>query len=167
MMNWLDFPEGPAQQWAAFIVLISGGLLCGALFFEFVLDMPPCPLCMMQRIWFVVCAILAYASLMHAPRMGIYPLLTILAALTGGYFAGRHIWIQNLPADQVPACAPDLDYMIEVLPLGDILTAMTSGSGDCAELSWSFIGITLPGWALVGFVAIVICAAMQLKSSIR
>ena len=162
----LYFPAGPAQQWATLNVLIGGALLSGALFFEFIMGLPPCPLCMMQRIWFILAAGVTYISLLHNPRWGIYPVISGLCAVVGGGFALRHLWLQSLPADQVPACGPDLAYMIEVFPFSDILTAMVSGTGDCAEEMWSFLWITLPGWALIGFVAMLICSLIQLRKSI-
>ena len=165
MLN-LSFHIGLAQQWATFTVLIGGGLLSGALFFEFILGFPPCPLCMMQRIWFILAAGIAYVSLLHNPRWGIYPVLSALCALVGAGFALRHLWLQSLPADQVPACGPDLEYMLEVFPLSDVLSAMVSGTGDCASVSWSFLAIPIPGWALLGFLAMLFCSTQQLRKSI-
>ena len=157
-----DHTEGAA----ALIVAGTGFLLAGALIMEHIFMMDPCPLCLMQRVWFAIAGLLALAALIHSPRWGIYPLLTILAALVGGGFSIRQLWLQSLPADQVPACGPGMDYMLENFPLGDVLAAMTQGTGDCAEVAWQF-GLTIPGWALLGFIAIVIVAGFQLKSAIR
>ena len=161
-----DFTDD-AEAWAALIVFACGFLLCGALIMEHAFDMAPCPLCLMQRIWFTLAGLVALASLIHSPRWGIYPLLTILACLVGAGFAIRQLWLQSLPADQVPSCGPDMAYMLENFPLADVLAAMTSGTGDCAEVSWRFLGLTLPGWALAGFTAIAIMAARQLRSATR
>ncbi len=161
----LNFAEAPA--WAQLNLLIGSVLLCAALFFEFILGLAPCPLCMMQRLWFVLATAICYIGLMHNPRWGIYPVLTAIAALGGGGFSIRQLWLQSLPADQVPACGPDLAYMYEVFPLSEVLIAMTSGTGDCAEVAWSLFGITIPGWALLGFVAMFVCASFQLKKSLR
>lgn len=155
-----------AQLWATLICLVASILLAGALYFEFVLGLPPCPLCMMQRVWFALAAIVAYIALLHNPRFGIYALITIICAGIGAYFSIRQLWLQGLPEDQVPACGPDLQYMLEVFPLSDVLVAMTQGTGDCAKTAWSFIGITLPGWALVGYVSIIGLATMQLRASL-
>ena len=164
-MNWLIF-EDRAEGAAALIVAGTGFLLAGALIMEHIFMMDPCPLCLMQRVWFAIAGLLALAALIHSPRWGIYPLLTIVAALIGGGFSIRQLWLQSLPADQVPACGPGMDYMLENFPLGDVLTAMTSGTGDCAEVVWQF-GLTIPGWALVGFVAIIVVAGLQLRSALR
>jgi len=164
-MSWLIF-EDQAEGAAALIVAGTGFLLAGALVMEHIFMMDPCPLCLMQRVWFAIAGLFALAALIHSPRWGIYPLLTMLAALIGGGFSIRQLWLQSLPADQVPACGPDMTYMLENFPLADVLAAMTSGTGDCAAVSWQF-GLTIPGWALVGFICIIIVAGLQLKSAIR
>ena len=128
-MNWLIF-EDRAEGAAALIVAGTGFLLAGALIMEHIFMMDPCPLCLMQRVWFAIAGLLALAALIHSPRWGIYPLLTIVAALIGGGFSIRQLWLQSLPADQVPACGPGMDYMLENFPLGDVLAAMTSGTGS-------------------------------------
>ena len=164
-MSWLIF-EDRTEGAAALIVAGTGFLLAGALIMEHLFMMDPCPLCLMQRVWFAIAGLLALGALIHSPRWGIYPLLTILAALVGGGFSIRQLWLQSLPADQVPACGPGMDYMLENFPLGDVLAAMTQGTGDCAEVAWQF-GLTIPGWALVGFIAIIVVAGIQLKSALR
>ncbi len=164
-MRWMFF-ENRAEGMAALIVAGTGFLLAGALIMEHVFGMNPCPLCLMQRLWFAIVGLLALAALIHSPRWGIYPLLTMLAATVGGGFSIRQLYLQSLPEDQVPACGPDMSYMLENFPLSDVLAAMTSGTGDCAQVAWQF-GLTIPGWALVGFIAIVIVAGAQLRASMR
>jgi disulfide bond formation protein DsbB len=128
-----------SEQWALAICILSGGLLCIGLVMEHAMGLSPCPLCMMQRIWLALVGLTAYASLAHSPRWGIYPLVGGVFAIIGSGFSLRQIWLQNLPKDQVPSCGPDLAYMIESFPLSDLLAAMTSGTGDCAEVSWSLL----------------------------
>ena len=70
--------------------------------------------------------------------------------------------LQSLPADQVPACGPNLDYMLDAFPLTDVLTQVLSGSGECAEISWRFLGLTIPGWSLVVFGGVLVVALVQL-----
>ena len=103
----------------------------------------------MQRIWLALTALFAYVSLAHNPRWGIYPLLGGLCTLVGGGFSIRQLWLQSLPKDQVPACGPDLTYMLEAFPLSEVLAAMTSGTGDCAEVSWSLLGFKYSRLAVV------------------
>ncbi len=155
-----------AEGYAVLAIALCGALLCGALIMEYAFAMAPCPLCLMQRIWFFFAGLAAFIGLIHNPRWGIYPLLTILAAVIGGGFSIRQLWLQSLPADQVPACGPSMDYLFENFPLSQVLQLMTQGSGDCAEVSWQF-GLTIPGWALVGFIAVVILAVLQWRAGSR
>lgn len=159
--------KATSENLALWILALCGALLFGALVMEHVFQKEPCPLCLMQRIWFFAAGLFAFAGLMHDPRWGIYPLLSIVSALTGGGFAIRQLYLQSLPADQVPACGPGIGYMLEAFPLRDVLIAMTSGTGDCAEVTFSFLGVSLPGWALLGFAAVVVLAIAQLRAGNR
>jgi disulfide bond formation protein DsbB len=155
-----------SDNWAITLVMLSGGLLFGALIVEHALTMAPCPLCLMQRIWFFVAGAIAYASLLHNARWGIYPFSIALAACAGGGFAIRQLYLQGLPVDQVLTCGPDLAYMLEVLPLSDVLIAMTQGTGDCAQ-SAALFGVELPVWALLGYTAVVAMAVLQWRAGTK
>ena len=87
--------------------------------------------------------------------------------MTGAGFSIRQLYLQSLPADQVPACGPDITYMIDAFPLKDLLAAMTRGTGDCAAVSWQFLGLSIPAWALFGFAAIVVLGIAQLRAGNR
>ena len=158
------FFRDDAEALGAYIVALTGVLLASALVLEHAMDMAPCPLCLMQRIWFGWIGLFALASLIHNPRWGIYPVLSLLAGLIGGGFSVRQLWLQSLPADQVPACGPDMAYMLENFPLAEILAQMTRGTGDCAEVAWRFLGLSIPAWALLGFIALAVLAVLQLRA---
>lgn len=155
------------EQWATWVCLGAGGILCIGLLVEFALGLAPCPLCMMQRIWFALTGIVAWIGLSHNPRWGIYPLVSALCAMVGGGFAIRQLWLQSLPADQVPSCGPDLSYMIDAFPLGDLLVAMTSGTGDCAVVHDVIPLMSIAGWSLLGFSLLLFASVMQLRQSLR
>ena len=155
------------EQWATWICLGAGGILCIGLLVEFALGLAPCPLCMMQRIWFALTGIVAWIGLSHNPRWGIYPLVSALCAMVGGGFAIRQLWLQSLPADQVPSCGPDLSYMIDAFPLGDLLVAMTSGTGACAVIHDVIPLMSIAGWSLLGFSLLLFASVMQLRQSLR
>jgi disulfide bond formation protein DsbB len=147
---------------------LCGALVAGALVMEHAFGHVPCPLCLMQRIWFLVAGLCIAAGLLHDSRLGIYPLLATLAALVGGGFSIRQLWLQSLPPDQVPACMPPIDYMIKGgYPGMEILRAMTQGTGDCAKVDWSFLGLSFAGWALVGFAAVIALGVLQLRAVSR
>ena len=159
--------EANSETLALYILALTGCLLFGALVMEHFFALVPCPLCLMQRIWFFAAGLFAFIGLLHNPRWGIYPLLSIASAITGAGFSIRQLYLQSLPADQVPACGPDITYMIDAFPLKDLLAAMTRGTGDCAAVSWQFLGLSIPAWALLGFGAIVVLGIAQLRAGNR
>jgi protein dithiol:quinone oxidoreductase len=142
-----------AGHYALIAVVLAGGLSSGAQFMEHVLKLEPCPLCLMQRIWVMIGGIAALVALADRPWRRAYPALALLAALTGGGFAVRQIYLQSLPPDAVPACGPDLAYMFEAFPFADVLKAMTFGTGNCAEVQ-KVLGVSIAIWSLLGFAVI-------------
>ncbi|UCC55409.1 MAG: disulfide bond formation protein B [Gammaproteobacteria bacterium] len=138
--------------------LYCAGLLGYGYYLQFHDGLDPCPLCIFQRIAFLGTGLLFFAAAAQAPgRIGsrIYAILITLAGLTGAGIAGRHLWLQSLPPDRVPECGPGLEYMLEVFPLTETLKMVFTGSGECAEVSWTFLGLSMPGWALLNFLGLV------------
>lgn len=90
-----------------------------------------------------------------------------LLALAGGItVAGRHLWLQSLPPDRVPECGPGLDYILDNFPLGDALGLIFKGSGECAKVDWSFLGLSMPAWLLLIFaVMFAVCLARFIAGS--
>ncbi|KGD64823.1 disulfide bond formation protein B [Alcanivorax nanhaiticus] len=139
--------------------------MAGALYLQHVDGLEPCPLCIFQRVGVIAAAVVLLVATLHGPKgvgVRIYGLLTALAAIGGGAVAIRHIWLQNLPPDQVPACGPGLEYMLDVFPLQNVLQQVLAGSGECAEMDWSFLGLSLPAWSLVVFAGLLVVALIQL-----
>lgn len=141
-------------NWLGFVTCV--GMMAYALYAQYALELEPCNLCIFQRIaviamglWFLVSALHGGASLrVHR----IYGALLGLSAAFGVAVAWRHLWIQSLPADQVPACGPSLDYLMDAFPLGEALRLVFFGSGRCAEIDWSLFGLSMPAWVLIGIV---------------
>jgi disulfide bond formation protein DsbB len=130
-------------------------LLCIALYMEHAMGLEPCALCMMQRIWVAAGGLTALVGLLHGPTgwgVHVYTGFGAASVVTGGGFSIRQIYLQSLPPDQVPACGPSLEYMMEVFPLSDVIEVMITGTGDCAEVVWTFLGLSIPGWSLIGFI---------------
>jgi disulfide bond formation protein DsbB len=118
---------------------------------------------MVQRVIFIaLLAVFALAAL-HGPkrvRERVYAALIVLLSLTGVGVAARHIWIQNLPKDQVPACGPGLDYMLDTMPMANVLKELMHGSGECAEKGWTFLTLGIPEWSLICYVALGVWAVL-------
>lgn len=136
-----------------------------ALYLQHVVGLEPCPLCIMQRVAvFAAMGVLVLAILHNPRRTGqrVYALLGLVAAFAGLGVAGRHVWLQHMPADQVPACGPGLDYMMDVFPLQDVVSMVLRGSGECAVVDWTFLGFSLAELTLVVFAGLVVLFAFQL-----
>jgi disulfide bond formation protein DsbB len=78
--------------------------------------------------------------------------LIVLAALAGIGIAARHIFVINAPAGSVAECGASLDYMMDVLPLHEVLGKVLSGSGECAKVTWQFLGLSMPTWVILNLV---------------
>ena len=133
------------------------GLIAYALFAQYVLELEACPLCIFQRVAFIAAGAVFLVAGLHSPvsvLSRIYAVLGVAATAVGGGIAGRHVYIQNLPPDQVPSCGPGLDYMFDAFPVMEAIEMVFTGSGECAEINWSFLGLSMPGWAFVWFVAL-------------
>ncbi|GAB1258624.1 disulfide bond formation protein B [Aurantivibrio plasticivorans] len=139
------------------LALICAGLMAYAFYSEKVLGLHPCPLCMSQRFFVVLVGALALIAFAHNPKswgVKLYAALGVIATVGGGIVAGRHLWIQSLPEDQVPACGPSLEYILDTFPLGDALMVLFRGDGNCAEVTWEFLGLSMPAWVLIAFVGL-------------
>ena len=143
--------------------LVIAALFGAALYLQYVLHQDPCPLCMIQRFIFIAMLVLFAMATLHNPkRVGakIYGALISLLALSGIGVASRHIWIQHLPKDEVPACGPGLDYMLENFPMADVWKELLHGSGECAAKGWTFLTLGIPEWSLIWYVLLGIFAVM-------
>lgn len=135
---------------------ICAALIGFALYSQLHGGLEPCPLCIFQRVAFAALGLVFLLGGLHAPRSpGLrrgYGALALLAAAGGAAIAGRHVWLQSLPKDQVPACGPGLDYMLESMPVAGVLRKVLTGSGECANVDWSLLGLSMPAWSLIWFV---------------
>ena len=153
-----------------FIVIftICIGLLIFGLYLEHVHGLEACPLCIFQRIAYTVIIFIALIGAIHNPRnllQIIYKLLIVISSITGAAIAGRQIWLQHLPPELVPECGPGLDYMFNVFPFGEALKMIFTGSGECAEVKWRFIGLSIAEWSLIMFIGIFIATILSIYTS--
>ena len=138
--------------------LFCAGLLATAVYFQFVGGLEPCPLCISQRIMVLAVALVLLIAVLHNPRSakGVrgWAVAGFLAALLGASVSARHVWLQHLPADEVPACGPGIEYMFQHLPLSATLRAMLTGTGECAKVDWTLLGLSMPAWVLLCFLGL-------------
>ena len=144
----------------AIIVMYSFGMICVALFMEHMMNLEPCILCYMQRGSVILIGLFALLGLLINStnlinfKLNLY--LILVSAFCGIALSLRQLYLQNLPEDLVPSCAPDMEYLFETLPYLEIFILALTGDGNCAEVLWTFLGISIPGWVLIGL--IIICS---------
>ncbi len=152
-----------------FFVLLGAtslGLIIVALLFEHMLLLEPCLLCYAQRACVYLVILLSLVGFLHKNQSLIifrsYISLAIAIIVCGISLSIRQLYLQNLPPELVPTCGPDIDYLFETLPILEVFMLAIRGDGNCAEVLWSFLGISIPGWLLVAFVALFIYAMVSL-----
>lgn len=143
------------------LVLIAVIAMAFAIFFlQNYKGFEPCPLCIFQRIGLMVMGGFSLIAAIGNPKSKAIQLLLWLGSMAGiGWstaVAARHVWIQHLPPDQVPSCGPGLDYWLDALPMRQVINQVLAGSGECAEISWRFLGLSIPEQALILFSALVL-----------
>ncbi|MGN8157261.1 disulfide bond formation protein B [Salinisphaera sp. RV14] len=146
MTSRLYFAAGFA---AAFAALVLVYLL------QYVGGLEPCPLCIFQRVAMAGVALFCLVGWIHGPGAlahRVYAGLAGLAALAGAAIAARHVWLMHLPADQVPACGPGLNYLIHIMPLQEVVSVVLRGDASCATVKGAFLGLSLPAWSLIYFI---------------
>lgn len=155
----------PSVRKTYFLVFIACTLMMlAAAYMEHVMKMIPCSLCITQRGFVVLTGLLALAAAIHNPaRTGhrIYAILGIISPILGACFAGRQLWLQSLPADQVPACGPGLAYMFEVFPFMEALQLLLQGDGNCAHVD-KILGLSLAVWTFMAFIGLAVVGLYQL-----
>src|SRR5579871_4936152 len=137
------------------------GLLGYAWYAQTVLQLEPCPLCIFQRIGVAIIGVLFLAAALHDPRgwgARLYSSLQLIAALATAGIAGRHIWIQHQPEGSVPACGATLSYMLDLFPLSAVIRKVLTGSGECARVTWRFLGLSMPAWVLIAAIGLALWA---------
>lgn len=142
--------------------VVCAGLLAYAFYLQLHGGLEPCPLCIFQRVAFAALGVVFLVGALHAPvgnGRRVYGVFALLVAGIGAAIAGRHVWLQSLPPDQVPTCGPGLDYMLDAMPIAGVIRKVLTGSGECAKVDWSFLGLSMPAWTLVCFALLAAWAA--------
>ena len=149
------------------MLLGTAFLLSAAEVFMHVQALEPCLLCVSQQLAFFAIGLLAAAALSFKSRHIYLPAATGLVSIGGGALAIRQLWLQSLPPDKVPACGASFDYLVDVLPIGELIAAMLSGTGECAETDWTMFGLTMAGWALLAFAAFLVISVYMIVMARR
>ena len=136
------------------IFLIVGSLLGYAAYSMKVLGLEPCTLCITQQFFYCLIGLSSFVAFFHDPVTStsrVYSFFISLFSLAGIWISGRQIWLQGLPEDEVPLCGPPLEYIIDVFPFADVINALFMGDGNCAEISWQFLGLSMAALSFIWF----------------
>jgi len=137
--------------------LACAGMMTFAVYAEHYLLLMPCPLCVFQRMAVIALGAVFLLAVLHNPASWgrrAYAVLMLAAAGGGLGVAGRHVWLQNLPPDKVPACGAGYDYLMDTLPFAEALRVIFSGSGECATVDWQFLGLSMPAWVIISLAVV-------------
>jgi protein dithiol:quinone oxidoreductase len=158
-------------NFAGFIACVA--LLSYAYYTQYELGLEPCPLCIFQRIGMAALGLVFLIAGLHNPRgwgATVYALLIAVASLSTAGVAIRHIYVQSLPPGTIPACGAPLDVLLQFAPVTEVIRKVLTGSGECSQVNWKFLGLAMPGWVLiwaVGLGALGVFANLKLSKNSR
>jgi protein dithiol:quinone oxidoreductase len=139
--------------------LACAGAMAFALYLEHFRHLDPCALCVLQRVAMIAAGLCFFIGIFFVGNARyLFAALAGLASAGGAAIAGRHVWLQLLPPDQVPACGPPLEHLMKVMPWKDALAFVLKGEGNCAVIAGEWLGISLPAWTLISFVMLALWA---------
>ena len=161
-MRNLTLPSTRLTYLLVFIATVL--LMLIALYMQYAMGLEPCALCITQRACVMAIGLVALIACIHHPRTwGRWPYvgLGLVFTIVGGATAGRQLWLQNLPPDRVPACGPSIEYILDAFPFWEALAILFRGDGNCAEVAWRFLGLSIPGWTLIAFIGFAVVFLWQ------
>jgi protein dithiol:quinone oxidoreductase len=127
-------------------------LLAYALYAQFQLGLEPCPLCIFQRVGIAALGVVFLIAGLHNPRgwgTRVYAILIAITALAAIGVAARHVYVQHLPPGAIPSCGAPLALLLKFRPLTEVVGTVLTGSGECSEVTWRFLGLAMPAWVLI------------------
>lgn len=150
-LNLRPAPSGrPVLALIALACVASVGF---ALFAQYQLDMQPCPWCILQRVQFLLIAILAGLGALIGGRAVtmLTSVLIVLAAASGAASA----WYQHFVAAKTASCNLTLaDRIVSSLHLDTALPAAFEVRASCADAAAKLIGVPFEFWSLALFVVL-------------
>lgn len=160
LAQWVGRVGGwSSRRWFGLVALASVALLGFGLYLQHVVGLEPCPMCIVQRYALMGVAVVAILGFIVNRRL--VQLLMWLVALTsaglGAFTAARQSWLQWHPPEAV-SCGRDFYGMVEAFPISRAIPMIFRGSGDCAQIDWTFLGGSIANWSFVWFCLFILAA---------
>ena len=130
----------------------SVALQANAYYTQYQLGLEPCPLCIFQRIAIAALGVVFLIAALHNPSgwgTRVYAVLIGVAALSAIGVAARHVYVQHLPPGSLPSCGAPLAILLKFTPVTEVIRKVLTGSGECSEVTWRFLGLAMPAWVLI------------------
>jgi protein dithiol:quinone oxidoreductase len=139
-----------------FIFLSCAGLISYAQYLQHIDGLLPCPLCVAQRVIYWLLGLTALLASLQNPRnigRQLYGGLMTIFALAGAVVAFRQSWLIRYPESFECGISPE-ERFLNALPIAEWWPGMFEANGDCADVDWEFLSLTIPDWSLVAFVSL-------------
>jgi disulfide bond formation protein DsbB len=162
-------PAAGARTLLALIVAVMALSMAGALYFQYVLNLEPCPLCVLQRMAIIAAGIAAALGLAIGAGLGqvAAALLALLFSLAGAGIAGWHSWLLAAPHGEALSCGRPFEWFHDDFPLAVWLPKLFAGQGDCSSLDWTFLGLAIPHLSLIAFAMLIAMALLATRAAWR
>lgn len=154
----------PMRLLFLFILLICISLLGYAQYLQNLEGLLPCPLCVAQRLAYWLLGLVALLAFLHKPKVigrRCYGVLLSILAFMGTVIAARHAWLLRYPESFECGISPE-EAFLNSLPLASWWPGMFEANGDCADVDWKFLSLTIPDWSLIAFISLGIVSLYML-----
>lgn len=145
------------------IMLASFGLFCGGVAMGNFLHLAACPLCIIQRMLYLLIGVLALCGLVARSTMAstLSGLAMVFAAGLGSFVAGYQSWLQHHPTGI--GCVAESPWWEEfVYWAGAKLPLLFGIGGVCEDASWKLIGLSIAELSCIAFVFLLVASLVAL-----
>jgi disulfide bond formation protein DsbB len=150
--------HAPRILFAAIFLACTALVLTAIFYFQEELGLEPCPMCILSRYTFITIAAVALVGAIHGPEamaLKVYAAIVAVLGLTGVGISARHSYLQHFPP-KFESCGADLEFILNTMPFTAAFPRIFAGTGSCSKVDWKFIGLSIPEWAGVWFLAFAI-----------
>ncbi len=137
------------------LFILSCGLLITAFLIQMIYQLPPCLICVTQRIVIALLALVSFAYLFNRNKSKIKirlgGMIVVLLSVLGFALAARHTYLEYHANSFHAACLPGFDYLFQVLPFSELLEKMLLGGPSCSVVKWKLLTFSMAEWLLLIF----------------